>query len=278
MGIMKKKYYIYNMKIFTWTDILESLNSGKEIIFFDKGTGISTGSFDGFHQGHRVLIKSLVEACKKDSLIPGLVTFLRPLPSLKHSNDYQGDLSTLNQRIQIMEELGVQFVIIVDFDDSFASMLGADYLNLLVNVCNMKLIAEGIDFRCGYKGATDSQAIRYFAETNNLKSIFVDPIYYRQGTDEEERVSSSYIRQMVTKGFFATVQELLERDYELDLTQVECDSASKSGELLLNKNKLIQVLPPEGVYHCKNQDDEDVRVEISGDQIKLNNKAEILKF
>ena len=275
---MKKKYYIYNMKIFTWTDILESLNSGKEIIFFDKGTGISTGSFDGFHQGHRVLIKSLVEACKKDSLIPGLVTFLRPLPSLKHSNDYQGDLSTLNQRIQIMEELGVQFVIIVDFDDSFASMLGADYLNLLVNVCNMKLIAEGIDFRCGYKGATDSQAIRYFAETNNLKSIFVDPIYYRQGTDEEERVSSSYIRQMVTKGFFATVQELLERAYELDLTQVECDSASKSGELLLNKSKLIQVLPPEGIYHCKNQDDEDVRVEISGDQIKLNNKAEILKF
>ena len=275
---MKKKYYIYNMKIFTWTDILESLNSGKEIIFFDKGTGISTGSFDGFHQGHRVLIKSLVEACKKDSLIPGLVTFLRPLPSLKHSNDYQGDLSTLNQRIQIMEELGVQFVIIVDFDDSFASMLGADYLNLLVNVCNMKLIAEGIDFRCGYKGATDSQAIRYFAETNNLKSIFVDPIYYRQGTDEEERVSSSYIRQMVTKGFFATVQELLERDYELDLTQVECDSASKSGELLLNKNKLIQVLPPEGIYHCKNQDDEDVRVEISGDHIKLNIKAEILKF
>ena len=278
MGIMKKKYYIYNMKIFTWTDILESLNSGKEIIFFDKGTGISTGSFDGFHQGHRVLIKSLVEACKKDSLIPGLVTFLRPLPSLKHSNDYQGDLSTLNQRIKIMEELGVQFVIIVDFDDSFASMLGADYLNLLVNVCNMKLIAEGIDFRCGYKGATDSQAIRYFAETNNLKSIFVDPIYYRQGTDEEERVSSSYIRQMVTKGFFATVQELLERDYELDLTQVECDSASKSGKLLLNKNKLIQVLPPEGIYHCKNQDDEDVRVEISGDQIKLNKKAEILKF
>lgn len=275
---MKKKYYIYNMKIFTWTDILESLNSGKEIIFFDKGTGISTGSFDGFHQGHRVLIKSLIEACKKDSLIPGLVTFLRPLPSLKHSNDYQGDISTLNQRIQIMEELGVQFVIIVDFDDSFASMLGADYLNLLVNVCNMKLIAEGIDFRCGYKGATDSQAIRYFAETNNLKSIFVDPIYYRQGTDEEERVSSSYIRQMVTKGFFATVQELLERDYELDLTQVESDSASKSGELLLNKNKLIQVLPPEGIYHCKNQDDEDVRVEISGDQIKLNKKAEILKF
>ena len=275
---MKKKYYIYNMKIFTWTDTLESLNSGKEIIFFDKGTGISTGSFDGFHQGHRVLIKSLIEACKKDSLIPGLVTFLRPLPSLKHSNDYQGDLSTLNQRIKIMEELGVQFVIIVDFDDSFASMLGADYLNLLVNVCNMKLIAEGIDFRCGYKGATDSQAIRYFAETNNLKSIFVDPIYYRQGTDEEERVSSSYIRQMVTKGFFATVQELLERDYELDLTQVECDSASKSGKLLLNKNKLIQVLPPEGIYHCKNQDDEDVRVEISGDQIKLNNKAEILKF
>ncbi|MCR5188777.1 MAG: FAD synthetase family protein [Treponema sp.] len=266
------------MKIFTWTDILESLNSGKEIKYFDKGTGISTGSFDGFHQGHRVLIKSMVEACKKNSLIPGVVSFLRPLPSLKHSDDYQGDLSTLNQRIKLLEELGVQFIIIVDFDDSFASMLGADYLNLLVNLCNMKLIAEGIDFRCGYKGATDSQAIRYFAEQNHIKSIFVDPIYYRQGTDEEERISSSYIRQMVSKGFFATVQELLERPFELDLSQADYDAATKAGEFTFSKNKLIQVLPPVGVYHCKDQNNDDVRVEINAGKVKLNSKAELLKF
>lgn len=278
MGIIKKKYYICSMKIFTWTDILESLNSGKEIDFFDKGCGISTGSFDGFHKGHRVLIKSLVEACKKDSLIPGVVSFMRPLPSLKHSDDYQGDLSTLNQRIKLLEELGVQFIIIVNFDDSFASMLGADYLSLLVNICNMKLIAEGIDFRCGYKGATDSQAIRYFAEKNQIKSIFVDPIYYRQGTDEEERISSSYIRQMVSKGFFATVQELLERPFELDLSQAEYTADSKEGNFALNKNKLIQVLPPAGVYHCKNQNDDDVRVEITEDQLKLSQASQLLKF
>lgn len=270
MGFKQKTCYIIYMKIFTWTDILEALNSGKEIAFFEKGTGISTGSFDGFHKGHRVLIRSLVEMCKKDDLQPGIVTFRRPLPSLKHSQDYQGDVSTLNQRTKLLEELGVAFVIIVDFDDSFASMLGADYLNLLVNVCNMKLIAEGIDFRCGYKGATDSQAIRYFAEQNKIKSIFVDPIYYKKGSDEEERISSSYIRQMISRGFFSTVAELLERAYELDFSEIK--------DTVVSKSDLVQVLPPAGIYHCSNEKMQDVRVEITESQIILPEPVELLKF
>lgn len=249
------------MQIFTWNDILTSLNTGSEIPFFAKGTGISTGSFDGLHKGHRVLIKSLADQCNKADLIPGVVTFTRPLPSLKHSQDYQGDVSTLAQREKLLEELGVKFIIIVDFDESFASMLGADYLNLLVNVCNMKLLAEGIDFRCGYKGATDSQAIRYFGEKNSVKTIFVDPVYYREGSDEEERISSSYIRSMIKKGFLATVEELLERKYQLDLS-----------------TPVLQVIPPDGAYHCKNEENEEVRVEVKGNSIKTSIPSKSIFF
>lgn len=252
------------MKIFTWNDILKSLNEGTEIEYFGRGTGISTGSFDGLHKGHRKLIKQLVENCKNLQLIPGAVTFTRPLPSIKHSSDYLGDISTLKQRLTLLEELGLEFVILVDFDESFASMMGSDYFTLLMNVCNMKYIVEGVDFRCGYKGSTDSSAIKYFAEQNNLRSDFVPPVIYKEGPDLEERISSSYIREMISNGFFTTVEELLERRYELDFS----DSESYDG--MIDRKSVLQVLPPDGVYHCRNEMGEPVRVEINEKNIKLD--------
>lgn len=260
------------MKIFTWNDILTSLNEGTEIEYFGQGTGISTGSFDGLHKGHRKLIKQLVENCKNFQLISGAVTFTRPLPSIKHSSDYLGDISTLKQRLTLLEELGLEFVILVDFDESFASMMGSDYFTLLMNVCNMKYIAEGVDFRCGYKGSTDSSAIKYFAEQNNLRSDFVNPVFYKEGTDLEERISSSYIREMVKKGFFTTVKELLERNYELDFSDIE------SSNCVIEKSKVRQVIPKNGVYYCNNENGENLRVIIDDRSIKTEKKVQKITF
>ena len=201
------------MKIYTWNDILAILNGDTTDDFLGgRKTGISVGSFDGLHKGHRKLISALTSACGEKGLSAGVVTFLRPLPGIKHSGDYKGDLTTLNQRIALFEELGIDFAIVVDFDDSFASMMGADFLNILLNVCNMELLAEGIDFRCGFKGATDTQAIKYWAAQSGIKTVFVDPVYYTQADGSEERVSSSYIRHLIQKGYMTTVKELLARE------------------------------------------------------------------
>lgn len=241
------------MKIYTWNDILAILNGDSNENF--PKTGISTGCFDGLHKGHRKLLSALIDACRAKGLSAGVVTFARPLPGIKHSNDYKGDLTTLNQRLNLFEQLGIDFAIIVDFDDSFASMMGADYLNILLNVCNMELLAEGIDFRCGFKGATDAQAIRYWAEKNNVETVFVDPVYFKEGTDEEERISSSYIRTMLSRGFFTTACELLERPYEIDIAALRRDPQS------------AQLLPPDGLYRTENEKGELVRLEIKEHKI-----------
>ena len=250
------------IKVFYWNDIQAFLNTGKTDPFFQRGTGISIGCFDGLHLGHRALLENLIKQCKKEKLLSGVVSFKRPLPAIKHAYDYQGDISTLNQRIELFEKLGLDFVIIVDFDETFASILGADFLNILVNACNMELIAEGIDFRCGYKGATDVQAIRYFCEKNNIKSFFLDPVFYDDGINEESRICSSYIRNMIQKGFFSTVTQLLSRDYEIDFSMLEHDS------IILRKN-ITQVLPKPGIYHGKDEKGNEVRFEITDEEIKI---------
>ena len=248
------------MKIFNWPEITNTQRNADADAFFSAGTGISTGSFDGLHKGHRVLLNTLTDQCKKNQLLPGIVTFTRPLPSIKHSQDYQGDISTLQQRLDLFESMGISFVIVVDFDQDFAALSGTQFFELLVKHCNMKLIAEGVDFRCGYKGATDTQAISYFCRQNNIMPFFVPPVFYKEGTDEEERISSSYIRGMIQKGFFSTVEELLERKYMLEVEYAN------------------QIIPPDGIYHCKNEKCEDVRVIIDNKNLSISIPSKTLYF
>ena len=282
------------MKTFSWNDIKNS----DGLTLFPQGTGISVGCFDGIHLGHRTLLKVLVDECAARKLTPLIITFSKPLPGIKHTQDYMGDLCTLNHRLELFEQLGIYNVVIVDFDDDFAHIPGTEFLLMLKKCCNMRFIAEGIDFRCGYKGATDNQAIRYFCQQNDVGLQFVNPVYFREGTDEEERVSSSFIRQMIQKGFFLTVNELLARPYELRLEMdaavhgtgtdtgsgvgVGNDIGSAEGDLFsgietgtsggkenltFNRKDIKQVLPAVGIYHCRNKNDDDVRLEITADSV-----------
>ena len=197
------------MTVFDWS--LQTLDSFSQTDFFKQGCGISVGSFDGLHLGHRFLLNKLVEECSAAGVAPGVITFKRPLPALKHADDYAGDISTLEERLQLLEGLGIKFAIVVDFNQDFAAMKGVVFLDLLVQKLNMKLLAEGIDFRCGFKGATDTQAIKYWAMQSGVKTVFVDPVYYTQADGSVERVSSSYIRQLIQKGYMTTARELLAR-------------------------------------------------------------------
>ena len=197
------------MTVYDWSS--QTLDDFSQTAFFKQGTGISVGSFDGLHLGHRFLLNKLVEECKEQDLEPGVITFKRPLPALKHSDDYAGDISTLDERLKLLEELGIKFAIVVDFDQAFASMKGIVFLDILVQKLNMKLLAEGIDFRCGYKGSTDTQAIKYWSMQSGVKTVFVDPVYYTQADGSVERVSSSYIRHLIQKGYMTTAHELLGR-------------------------------------------------------------------
>ena len=91
------------MNIFYWKEI----DSFSNTLFYAKGCGVSIGSFDGLHLGHRVLLEKLVNYGAKQKLPTGIITFSRPLPAIKHSGDYTGDISSLSQRLYYLEKLGM---------------------------------------------------------------------------------------------------------------------------------------------------------------------------
>lgn len=259
------------MHIYSWQDVQKSISLNKKM--FAQNSGISVGSFDGMHIGHRQLIKKLTDYCSANNLASGVVSFVRPLPSLKHSQDYKGDVSTLPQRLKLFESLGVDFVILVDFSPEFAALKGTEFFDILLSVCNLAFIAEGVDFRCGYKGSTDSAAISYWAASKAVKTDFLPPVFYKPGTPEEERISSSYIRQMITKGFFATVEELLERKYEVELENIAQITGKK---IKILRSDIKQVLPEKGLYMAlaeyDNHQTKTVSAEFFSDYLEINSE------
>lgn len=240
-------------KVYTWQDIIlgkfPSLQELRKAGFI--GTSISVGAFDGVHLGHKALIDSVVSF--KDCF-SGVVTFSSNPRSVFFPDDYSGDLTSLQQKLSLFKEKQLGFAVVIDFSSEFGKMEGNEFLSVLKDKLSVAYIAEGQDFRCGYKGRTDMIALKAFFQNRGVTVETLSSVIVK-----EQRVSSSAIRKSVLKGDFATVKQLLGRNYSLDCSQFLLQYQQDQGIYLLHTNKegkSFQVLPPDGKYNislCVNQ-------------------------
>ena len=203
------------MKVFSWDDLgsVKSYLSQNSI----QSTCLTIGGFDGNHLGHQVLFeKVLSKKNDEKSFCAGVVTFARSPRGSKSENFYKGDLSTLSQKIQYFEKQGFDFCLIINFDSEFKKTLGIDFFDRLLGYCNMKFLSVGQDFRCGYKGLMGITEISEYFEKNNLElSICKDVIL------DNQRISSTLIRDFIYNGEFEKVEKFLGRKYVLDCSEIK---------------------------------------------------------
>ena len=203
------------MKVFSWDDLgsVKSYLSQNSI----QSTCLTIGGFDGNHLGHQVLFeKVLSKKNEEKSFCAGVVTFARSPRGSKSENFYKGDLSTLSQKIQYFEKQGFDFCLIINFDSEFKKTLGIDFFDRLLGYCNMKFLSVGQDFRCGYKGSMGITEISEYFEKNNLElSICKDVIL------DNQRISSTFIRDFIYNGEFEKVEKFLGRKYVLDCSEIK---------------------------------------------------------
>ena len=203
------------MKVFSWDDLgsVKSYLSQNSI----QSTCLTIGGFDGNHLGHQVLFeKVLSKKNEEKSFCAGVVTFARSPRGSKSENFYKGDLSTLSQKIQYFEKQGFDFCLIINFDSEFKKTLGIDFFDRLLGYCNMKFLSVGQDFRCGYKGSMGITEISEYFEKNNLElSICKDVIL------DNQRISSTLIRDFIFKGDIANAKKYLGRNYVLDCSEIK---------------------------------------------------------
>lgn len=210
-------------------------------------TLVTIGVFDGVHRGHQSLIKRAVATAHESNQKAVVLTF-SPHPDVVLQNvTGRYYLTTAEQRAQLIGELGVDVVVSHPFDDTIRQVRARDFVENLLKHLKMKTLCVGKDFALGYQR---EGTIDYLSELGQTLGYEVYPIELLDADDE--KISSSTIRDLLQDGKIEDANNLLGRSYSI------------SGEVVLGdqRGRLIgfptantavwnqQVLPANGVYAC----------------------------
>ena len=210
------------------------LKDFKDIVKNINGLGLVLGFFDGVHIGHAQLIQYAKENTKKGSL--GVLTFDKPLKSI------EGLLMDVDDKIEAMENLHVDYLFIIECDDNFKQMSYVKFVDNVLKVFNPAKIFCGPDFRFGYEAKGD---VHYLKERFN--EVYV--LNY-VNDHNENKVSSSRIKELIKEGNIKEANRYLGRPYKISGGIVH---GYKNGEIIGFKTANLlpsanYVLPSSGVY------------------------------
>ena len=158
---------------------------------------VAIGTFDGVHLGHRHLIGRIVAS----GLVPTVVTF-DPHPRLVLGRAVQM-ISTLSRRLELLEELGVQDILVVPFTPTVARQSPQDWIDSVLRPIGTAKVVVGANFRFGHRASGTVQTLREHG-------LEVDQIAL------QDAASSTRIRALVDQGDVDSANALLGRPIEIE--------------------------------------------------------------
>jgi riboflavin kinase/FMN adenylyltransferase len=165
---------------------------------------VAIGTFDGVHRGHRAVVRAAVDA----GLRPTVVTF-HPHPRAALGNRVEL-LSTLERRLELLGECGVEDVLVVEFTEETASLEPEQFARDVLLGVGAEAVVAGVGFRFGRRRAGDLELLR---------SLGLDA---RQ-VPLVEGVSSTRIRRHAHAGEVEAAARLLGRPLEVEGVVVSGD-------------------------------------------------------
>ncbi|WP_228238163.1 bifunctional riboflavin kinase/FAD synthetase [Allomuricauda sp. M10] len=174
-------------------------------------TIITIGTFDGVHLGHRKILERLINNAKATNLKSTVLTFF-PHPRMVLQKDVDIKLlNTLEEKKQIMETLGLDYLIIHPFTKEFSRLTATEFVeDILVDGLKAKKIIIGYDHRFGRNRNANIQDLIAFGNTLGFD---VEEIPAQEIDDVS--VSSTKIRNALLEGDIETANSYLSYAYML---------------------------------------------------------------
>ena len=205
-------------------------------------TSIAIGSFDGLHEGHRRLIRSVVE---ENEFTPTIASFW-PHPREILYNDTRLRLDLPEEKLPILEKLGIKQLVLIPFNKKLSKLSAEDFVKqILITKLQAKNISVGANFRFGFKRSGDVNTIREITKDLNINLKIVSIL-----EDNEGRISSSRIRELLKNGNLNKVSKMLNRPYSFSGKVIRGKGVGRTigfptANLEIDGRKF---LPGEGVY------------------------------
>ena len=212
---------------------------------------VAIGNFDGLHLGHQAIIERTVRRAREvggTSVVvtfdPHPITVLRPQAAL-------GLLTTLDQKLEIMEGLGVDLVVAVPFTPEFARRSAEQFVREdLTERLGAREIYVGRNFGFGKGREGGVEDLKRFGEALGVRVVIQDPVLV-----DDAMVGSSSIRRLLQEGRVAEAAALLGRPYATDGTVAHGEGRGRAlGYPTANLRPGVQMLPKVGIYAATVED------------------------
>lgn len=192
------------------------------------------GNFDGVHLGHQ----KLIEECKRHGYKSAVLTFY-PHPSVFLKKIVNYPLVTpLEHKQDILARMGINYLIVVEFDDELANMSKDEFIRQM-KFMNIKACVCGYDFTFARRAEGDIRDLAKEFEFYEVKKYIFDGV----------RVSSTYIRELITCGNIKEANRLLGRTFSIrGLVKYGSQKGRLIGFPTANVDYRNYLLPENGVY------------------------------
>ncbi len=209
-------------------------------------TVITIGAFDGIHLGHKALFQEALKISQSLNLEAMVVTFdphprrvIQPHLSFKL-------LTTLEEKLELIEREGFEKIALIPFTRALAELSPDLFVEkYLVDYLRARYVVVGFNFRFGRNRSGDTELLKKLGEKYQFQVKIVPPVII-----DENRVSSSLIRDLISKGEVDRASLFLGRPYFLTGKVIRGKGRGKllgfpTANLSVPEEKLI---PARGVY------------------------------
>jgi riboflavin kinase / FMN adenylyltransferase len=208
---------------------------------------VTLGTFDGVHIGHRQILHRVVENASKTGEKGVVVTFDRHPISVINPEVSPGMLTTLEEKLDLFAEAGIDCTYILTFTLQIAKMSAELFIKeYFIDCLGMTCFIVGYDHGFGKDRKASTKELREYSHHLNFNLEIVKPV-----THFGTIVKSSTIRARILEGNVLAASKLLGRNYSFSGKVVHGQGIGKKigfRTANLQKEDPEKILPPAGVY------------------------------
>ena len=213
-----------------------------------KNAVMTIGTFDGVHLGHRQILSQLKTEAERISGETVIITFHpHPRKVIDSAQPPIYLLNTIEEKIELLEDLNIDHLVVVPFDERFSQMSANEYVEqFLLEKFKPHTIIIGYDHHFGKGRAGNYLLLEDYSARFGFRLIEIS-----EHIIAENAVSSTRIRQALLKGEIAEAKSLLGYDYFFDGKVIE---GNKLGRTLgyptanLEIQDREKLIPANGIY------------------------------
>ena len=185
------------MEIFYISDISEIKEENKKRV-------AALGFFDGIHKAHQKIIGSAVDATGKG--FKSAVITLDKSPKEYFGKTSEESLTPINKKNELLMNLGVDEVYYLEFNEKLQNLSAKEFINNILKKLNVEMVFCGFDYRFGFKG---------LGTPDLIKESGIEVMVQEKQKIDEEKISTTVLKEFVRKGEFSKYKEYTGRFYSI---------------------------------------------------------------